>query len=165
MTNYMFNFYLLITWHCFSLCPSYCILTLSCKMSISIFCNIFYWIFSLFTFQMLSPFPVSPLEPPDPRFPPPASKGVGRPPPPRAAGEETLEGGSEERRKWKKEGRDLLLQTSSSLGLDRLDLGMVAFKDLSHYTAVSGGEGQTRGGNSCWLPQWAWDLAIFPEPQ
>jgi hypothetical protein len=36
----------------------------------------FYWIFSLFTFQMLSPFSISPPQPPYPMPPPPASMRV-----------------------------------------------------------------------------------------
>jgi hypothetical protein len=40
------------------------------------FFNFFYWLFSLFTFHMLSPFQVSPLESPYPISPPPASMRV-----------------------------------------------------------------------------------------
>lgn len=46
------------------------------------------------------------------------------------------------KRKRRKEGRDLLFQMSSQLSLDGLDLGMVVFKDLSHYTAATGQERQ-----------------------
>jgi hypothetical protein len=48
---------------------------------ISSFLDFLFWIFSLFTFQMLSPFQISPPEPSYPILPPPASKRVFPHPP------------------------------------------------------------------------------------
>ena len=50
--------------------------SLACYDSYIFFFFFFYWTFYLFTFQMLSPFPVSPLEILYPILPPPASMRV-----------------------------------------------------------------------------------------
>jgi hypothetical protein len=49
--------------------------------SLTMFFQIFYWVIYLFTFQMLSHFPILPPETPYPIFPPPASMRVFPHPP------------------------------------------------------------------------------------